>query len=200
MSCAKMPIALAAVAALTACATANVQSVVDYSRAGRIEELSIVAGARDPAVAEHFAEILGRKLGAIGVSTDHRILPPSNEGVLQLEQDSDGGAAARMVRDAPRAMVLLAQVTYVRGVAGTFGSLAPDQFEMTFAIYPRGDGRAVWKSQAKVSFAIGQAGLGSETSLLDKIAESVLAQLRSDGLLPEAPAASPAEETEAQPS
>jgi hypothetical protein len=198
MSQARMVVAIAAAAGLTACATAKVQSVVDHSRAGRIEELSIVARARNPEVAEHFGEILGKRLTAIGVANDFRVLPAGNEGALRLEQDDEPGAAARMLNDAPHAMVLLAQVTFVRGVSRTFGSMAPDQFEMTFALHPRGDGRPVWKSQAQVSFAIGQAGLGSETALLDKIAESVIAQLRTDGLLPEPPATSQAEETAAR--
>jgi hypothetical protein len=195
MSHARRVVAIAAAAGLTACATAKVQSVVDHTRAGRIEELSILARARDPEVAEHLAENLAKRLTAIGVANDYRVLPASNEGALRLEQDDEPGAAARMLNDAPHARVLLAQVTFVRGVHGMFGSMAPDQLETTFAIYPRGDGRAVWKSQVQVSFAVGQAGLGSESLLLNKVAESVIAQLRTDGLLPESPAASPTEET-----
>jgi hypothetical protein len=187
MSWVRLVVAFAAAAGLTACATAKVQSVVDHSRASLIEELSIIVSARDPDVAKHFAEIVGRKLTAIGVGNDFRVAPSGNEEVLRLEEDGDMGAAARMMRDAPRPMVLLAQVTFTRGIRGAFNSVSPDQFEMSFAIYPRGDGRAVWKSQAKVSLVIGQAGWGSETSLLDKIAESFIAQLRTDGLLPRAP-------------
>lgn len=201
MSRAWVIVAVAAGVVAAGCATARLQSVVDTSRASRIDALSIVAGARDPGLAQDFAEILARKLTAIGVGSDSRILPARGDDALTLEQDGDGGAAARMVKDAPRAHVLTAQVTYLRGTATGFGSVYPDKIEMSFAIHARGDGRAVWKSRAQVSLSFGQAGLGSQTSLLTEISDKLVAQLRADGLLPAAPpsTAAPAAEPVANP-